>query len=157
MPSGDEEKKKKKNTAAIRTLNEMLNAHDLQGALTVIAEDVVDHNPASPAPGRKGFEILHGMIMPTAFPDMRVEIEDLIAADDRVVTRVRMQGTNQGPFMGIPPSNAKVSATGMEIYRLVDGIIVEHWAQFDLMGIMRQLGAIVALPLGPPGPPGPPA
>lgn len=141
------------NVAVIRALLERLNAGDVDGATEFIAEDLVDHNSAAPAPGRMGFKILHGKIMHGAFSDLRVVHEAIIATDDMVVTRVRLDATSTGPFMGIPPTGQPITSGGIEMYRLRDGIVVEHWAQFDLLGLMRQLGAIVALPITPPASP----
>jgi predicted ester cyclase len=138
------------NMAVVRSIVDHLNAGDVEGAAQFMAEDLVDHNPAAPARGRMGFLILHGKILHSAFPDMQVEQERVIADGDTVVSRVRMRATSLGPFMGIPPTGAIVTAAGIEIHRLVDGLVVEHWAQFDLMAILRQLGAIIALPIGPP-------
>jgi predicted ester cyclase len=145
------------NIAVVRGIVERLNAGDVEGAAQLMAEDLVDHNPAAPGRGRMGFLLLHGKILHTAFPDMQVVQESVIADGDTVVSRVRMQATSLGPFMGIPPTGATVTATGIEVHRLAGGLVVEHWAQFDLMAILRQLGAIIALPVGPPagGPPPP--
>lgn len=143
------------NIGVVRSLLGCLNAADVSGAAAFIAEDVVDHNPAAPLRGREGFLLLHGKILHKAFPDMQVEHEAILAHGEMVVTRVHMRATSVGPFMGIPPTGGVITAAGLEMYRLAEGMIVEHWAQFDLMAILRQLGAIIALPVGPPtgGPP----
>jgi predicted ester cyclase len=80
-----------------------------------------------------------------SFPDMQVTTEDLIAEGDKVVERWTQTQTHSGaPFMGIPPSNKPITFTGISIYRIANGRIVEHWANMDLFGMMAQMGAIPA-------------
>jgi steroid delta-isomerase-like uncharacterized protein len=78
----------------------------------------------------------------SAFPDVHMEIEDMVAEGDRVAVRWRGTGTHQGELMGIPPSGKKATVTGMFINRVVDGKIVEGWANFDALGMMMQIGAV---------------
>jgi steroid delta-isomerase-like uncharacterized protein len=106
------------------------------------APDYIDHSP--PLPGmpsgstgvRRANEALR-----EAFPDTVHIIEDQIAEDDKVVTRLRGRGTFTGEILGIPPNGKLVEITGITIHRIVDGKLVEHWANADLMGFMQQLGA----------------
>jgi predicted ester cyclase len=74
-----------------------------------------------------------------AFGDLRVEIEDLIAEDDRVVARLTFRGTHTGPFRDIPPTGREVSFTAIRIYRVADGKIAETWANQDSLGLLGQL------------------
>ena len=78
----------------------------------------------------------------TAFPDIRVRIEDLFAADDKVVVRWSSHGTHRGELQGIPPTHRPVTMTGIAIYRLAGGKIVEEWMNTDMLGMLRQLGVI---------------
>lgn len=78
----------------------------------------------------------------TGFPDTTVSIDFQVAADDRVVTRWRMEGTNTGPLYGNPPTQRRVSVAGCHIHRIVDGKIVEIWSHADNLTFMRQLGLI---------------
>ena len=73
---------------------------------------------------------------------MDLAIDDQIAEGDRVVSRWTGTGTHQGEFMGVPATGNKVTVTGIGIDRIEGGKIVEHWEQFDAMGMMQQLGAI---------------
>ena len=77
-----------------------------------------------------------------AFPDQWWQIEDLIAADDRVVARTTMTGTHLGDFFGIPPTGAHVTLPGVHIVRIADGRVAEHWGSNDDLGLLRQLGVI---------------
>jgi predicted ester cyclase len=76
----------------------------------------------------------------TALPDLQVSIEDTIAVGDRVVTRVTWQGTQLGPLLGADPTGKRMRFMGIDIARIVDGRIVEHWGQVDILGAMAQLG-----------------
>ncbi len=72
--------------------------------------------------------------------DNRVIIEDLIAEGDKVVCRFTASGIHQGEFMGIPPTEKRVTIMEIRIYRIIGGKIVECWGLFDQMGLMQQLG-----------------
>ena len=75
-------------------------------------------------------------------PDVRLTLEDMIAEGDRVVFRIRIDGTHQATLMGIPATGKQVSISAIDIARLADGRIVEHWGQMDTLGLLQQLGAI---------------
>ena len=77
-----------------------------------------------------------------AFPDLRAEIHDQVAEGDKVVTRKTFHGTHHGEFMGIPASGKEVAFDVIDIFRIVDGRIAEHWFEADMMGLMQQLGAL---------------
>ena len=79
-----------------------------------------------------------------ALPDLHLTIEDLIAEGDKVVFRITIRGTQQGTLMGIPPTGKQVSLTAIDIARVADGKIVEHWGQMDTLGLLQQIGAIPA-------------
>lgn len=78
----------------------------------------------------------------TGFPDMKVSIEAQIAEGDLVVTRLTYGATHKGEFQGSPASNKKIIVTGTSTHRIVNGKIVEEWAEFDALGMMKQIGAI---------------
>jgi predicted ester cyclase len=78
----------------------------------------------------------------TAFPDLRFEIEDLIAEGDTVAGRLTMNGTHTGPLMGMPPTGRKVRQAHMHFVRFRDGKAIEHWGVRDDMGMMRQMGVM---------------
>ena len=69
-------------------------------------------------------------------------IEDLIAEGDQVAARLTTAATQSGEFMGMPPTNKRDSIEEIHWFRLRDGQVVEHWHQFDQMGMMKQLGAM---------------
>ena len=108
----------------------------------LLDDDYVDHSaPPGQAPGAAGTRQVYDMYR-TAFPDLRVEIHDLVAEDDLVVVRATFAGTSRGPLMGAPPTGKPVQIASMVIVRLRDGRFVERWEQMDLLGLMLQLGVV---------------
>jgi predicted ester cyclase len=77
-----------------------------------------------------------------AFPDLRLTVEDIFSGGDMVAARVAFRGTHRGEFQGIPPTDKQVAFSSIEIDRMVDGKVAEHWFEMDLLGLMHQLGAI---------------
>jgi steroid delta-isomerase-like uncharacterized protein len=85
-------------------------------------------------------EFKHTMTMVLgAFPDHHQTIHDWIAENDKVVTRWTVQGTHQGEYVGIAPTSKQVKITGMDIFRVARGKIVEVWAEVDMLGVRQQL------------------
>ncbi len=78
----------------------------------------------------------------SAFPDIESRIDDMIAEGDKVVCHWTTTGTHKGEFMGIAPTNKRVTDTGISICRMVDGKIVEGWVNWDVMGFFQQLGSL---------------
>jgi steroid delta-isomerase-like uncharacterized protein len=79
-----------------------------------------------------------------AFPDGRNTSDELLADGDKVVQRWTYRGTHHGAFQGIPPTGREVMLTGISIWRVEDGKIVESWHELDTLGLMQQLGVIPA-------------
>jgi steroid delta-isomerase-like uncharacterized protein len=80
-----------------------------------------------------------------AFPDSRVTIDDMIAEGDQVVTKKTFRGTHEGEFAGIPPTGKTVELQFVDIMRVHNGKIVEHWNCIDQLSFMQQLGVIPPL------------
>jgi predicted ester cyclase len=78
----------------------------------------------------------------SAFPDLHVEIEDVVAEGDTVATRVTMTATHRGAFLGVAPTGRRVRYEGMDILRFREGKMVEHWTVTDDLGLMQQLGVV---------------
>ena len=106
----------------------------------VLAETFVDHD-AFPgvASSREGVRSLFTAFH-TAFPDFKVTLHDQVAENDLVVNRKTQTGTHQGPLLGIPATGRPVSLNVIEMVRLADGRITDHWTVFDQSTLMRQLG-----------------
>jgi predicted ester cyclase len=107
------------------------------------APGYVDHSPPLPGMGHGSAAVRRAnAALGAAFPDTIHIIEDQIAEGDKVVTRLRGRATFTGEILGIPPNGKVVEITGISIHRIVDGKLVEHWANADLLSFMQQLGAI---------------
>jgi steroid delta-isomerase-like uncharacterized protein len=107
-----------------------------------IEEAWVGYHPFAgpmPDPGllERGFAALH-----EAFPDMRIAEADNIREGDLAAFRWLMSGTHRGEFLDVAPTGERIEAMGMDIVRITEGEIVEHWGEFDVMGMLRQLGVI---------------
>ena len=87
---------------------------------------------------REEFKHMLSMML-NAFPDRHQIIHDWVAEHDKVVTRWTVQGTHQGEFAGIAPTGKRVKFSGMDIFRVVDGKIVEVWAEVDMLDVRQQL------------------
>lgn len=124
-----------------RVWEEVWHRGDLARIDELFAPDFVRHDPGrelhGPDQNRQFIEAQR-----TAFPDLHFHVEDQIAEGDKVCVRYRFDGTHKGPFKGIPPTNKRVSYSGILIYRILNDRIVEQWTEFDLLGFLRQLGAI---------------
>jgi steroid delta-isomerase-like uncharacterized protein len=108
----------------------------------VMADDVVDHDPApDQGPGPQGFKDFFSNLR-NAFPDLNIEPEHMVATDDDVAIAYTLTGTHQGEFLGVEPTGRQVTARGVQIARFRDGEIVERWGSSDELGILQQLGAV---------------
>ena len=79
-----------------------------------------------------------------AVPDIHLTVEDVIAEGDRVAFRMTLQGTHQGTFQGIAPTNKKVTVSALDVVAIENGRISEHWGGPDMLAILQQLGAVVS-------------
>ena len=136
------------NKAVVRRFYEEVMNQKKRAVLDEVFDlNVVDHfaPPGTPG-GLEGARQTLGMFL-SAFPDLHFTVEDLIAEGDKVVARATLSGTQQGTFMGIPPTGKHVTIGGIDINRFVGGKSIEHWVEMDTLGLMQQLGVIP-----PPGP-----
>lgn len=79
-----------------------------------------------------------------AFPDFQFSILDQIAEGDKVATRWIIRGTHKGEFQGMPPSGKQIEMTGITIFRIANGKLIEGWTNEDVLGMLQQLGAVPA-------------
>jgi predicted ester cyclase len=131
-----------KNKAVIREFTRIFkNEHNVDGVAHLFAADFQHHfKPPVPA-GLAGFQDI-GRRMNTAFPDVAVKEEDLIATEDTVVERSSAVATHRGSMGGEPPTNKQVRWSEIHIYRLRDGKISEHWVELSLLELLKQTGAV---------------
>jgi steroid delta-isomerase-like uncharacterized protein len=117
-----------------------------QGNLAVVdelaAENFVNHDPADGGDysGREAAKQQIEMYR-TAFPDLVVTVDDLFESGDHVALRWTARGTHRGELMGLAPTGAQTTITGISIDRYADGKLVESWSNWDTLGMLRQLGA----------------
>jgi steroid delta-isomerase-like uncharacterized protein len=138
------------NEAVARRFYEAINQGNLDAFDEFVAADLVDHNLVpGQAPGLEGLKQAIAGIR-AGFPDFQVTNEEIIAQGDRVVVRSTVRGTHQGEFEGIPPTGKPVEIGAIDIWRVVDGKLVEVWHVEELLSLMGQIGAI---PTGEAAPP----
>jgi predicted ester cyclase len=133
------------NKAIVQRYREAHNSNQLDRLDEIVAANLIAHNqmPGLP-PGLEGGKMAHmGGI--ASFPDMYVKTEDLIAEGDKVVERWTQTGTYTGtPFFGTATNGKRFSVTGISVYRIANGRIVEHRGEMDFLGLLQQLGMIPA-------------
>jgi steroid delta-isomerase-like uncharacterized protein len=123
-----------------RAIDEGWNQGNLEVVDELFAPDFVEHQPGI-APGREGVK---GSIraLRAAFPDLHLAVEDAAAADDRVWLRLLGTGTHDGPFMGLPATGRRIDITVIDVVRVADGRLVEHWGVADRMSVAQQIGLV---------------
>lgn len=122
-------------------LEAIFSGHDLDAVDRLLAPDFVDHNPwEGRPPSRDGWKAGTADFL-AAFPDLRCEIDDLIAEGDKVAVRNRLMGTHRGEFVG-PPTGRRVEFRSVDIVRVTNGRIVEHWGLIDALTFLRQIGQV---------------
>ncbi|HEY9842940.1 MAG: ester cyclase [Candidatus Sericytochromatia bacterium] len=127
------------NKALVRRVFESMSKGDLSMMDEVISPEYKNYNMPTPAPGAEGLKQLIGAFR-SGFPDFKVDLEQVLADGDRVITQGVWTGTHQGEFMGIPATGKPISVGYIDIWRFVDGKAVENWVQMDMVGMMQQLG-----------------
>jgi predicted ester cyclase len=136
------------NKATVRRIVEDIqNRHDLERMDDFFAPNFINHlEPADLSSEHNSVErakiIFREMF--AAFPDLHVTIQDQLAEGDKVVTHKLFQGTHQGPFMGVAPTGRPIAFAVIDILRLDNGKVVEHWAIQDRLALMQQLGLLPA-------------
>jgi steroid delta-isomerase-like uncharacterized protein len=135
--------------ATMRRIYDVINGGDIDALGDLLADDFVEHEELPGLePSKEGVLGLFRMYL-AAFPDLRMDPEDVLPSGDKVVARVRATGTNRGAFLGMPATGEAVDVQLIDIIRFEDdGLAHEHWGVFDTMTLMQQLGAV---PDGPSG------
>ena len=128
-----------------RFVEEVQTQHKLELASELMSPNMVDHylesqgSPHSPNAVEE-FKKFYSDLL-AAFPDIKASIHNQVAEGDLVATHKTLYGTHKGEFRGMQPTGKKIALDLMDIFRIVEGKIVEHWAVIDFMNLMRQLGA----------------
>lgn len=132
------------NKAAVGKFLERVSCGDAGAVDDFVTDGVVYHSlPPGLAAGIEGYRQMMGMFL-TAFPDLKLTAEDLVAEGDRVVARLRGRGTHRGEFMGIPPTGKVADVGAISLMRFENGRVAEEWEQIDMLAMLQQLGAMPA-------------
>ena len=134
----------KQEAAIRRMINEVWNNGNLKLLDELLTNDYVSHDPVNPARGIQGLRDVVNKYR-NAFPDCRIDIDDLFSTGDKVVVRFRYNGTHQNTLEGISPTGRHVTGPGISIYRFQGDRIAEDFTNWDALGFMQQLG-VVTLP-----------
>jgi len=92
-----------------------------------------------PGTGRDGLR-QHIIAFRSAFPDLTITVDDLLAEDNKVTARWTARGTHKGTLLGILPTGKEVTTEGISVIRIANGKIAESWVTWDTLGLMQQLG-----------------
>lgn len=134
--------------ATARRLYDLVNAGDLERFGDALAADFVEHEETPGLAPTKDGVLEFFRMNRAAFPDMHMHVEDIVASGDKVAVRLRLTGTHQGEFMGMPSTGRRLDVQLVDIHRFgEDGLVHEHWGVMDALAMMQQLGA---MPGGPP-------
>lgn len=137
-----------RNKAAFGRLHEAQSSGDVEVFRKVIDEvvhpDVLIRTPLPiEATGAEALKQVSEILL-RAFPDLHIEVEDMIAEGDKIVFRNTVTGTHRGEYMGVPPTGRFITYREIMIARFVDGRIAETWGIVDVLAQMKQLGMIPA-------------
>ena len=132
----------------MRSTYERISAGDIAGFGDLVADDFVEHQGGPGLPPTKEGTLEFFRLLLAAFPDMQMDVEDVIASGDKAVARVTATATHQGEFMGVAATGSRVGVQLIDIMRFDDtGLVCEHWGVADLLSLLQQIGAV---PAGPP-------
>jgi steroid delta-isomerase-like uncharacterized protein len=129
------------NTAICRRLiNDIVNRGNLDLADQLVGASYVYHGPGGlEMTGPQGYRQVIAMYR-SAFPDLNMTIDDLLADGDKVAIRWTVRGTHKGDLGGIAPTGRSVTVTGLIVSRFSGGKLVEDFESFDEVSMLRQLG-----------------
>lgn len=130
----------------VRKFYDAVNAGDISVIDELVADDFVDREEfPGLEPNKEGVKQFFAMLR-SAFPDLRMEVREMLADDDLVSVRVIATGTNEGDFMGMSSSGRRIEVQVFDILRIRDGQVTEHWGLMDAMTMMQQLGGMPEFP-----------
>ncbi len=129
-----------------RSFEELWNKGNLSLADELFTPNYEHHDASSPDFGRgPESEKKRAALYRTAFPDLQLTIEDIIAEGQTVVARWSCRGTHKGDLSGIAPTGKQVTISGVSIARFTNGKMVEGWVNWNALGLMQQLGVVPEL------------
>ena len=127
-----------------RNVDAVQNGGDFAVFDEIFADDFVDHTPQQGVPADKdGVRMLY-IGLRAAFADFHAEIHWQTVEGDKVTTFKTYHGTHAGDFLGVPATGRKVHFDTIDVFRVRDGRLVDHWGIADLLGLLIQLGRLSA-------------
>jgi steroid delta-isomerase-like uncharacterized protein len=131
------------NKALVLSFYDAINSGDLDEFDDLISDDFIEHEEFPGLPTKGPAAVKEQLaVFKTAFPDLQMKADDVLADGDRVVVRGTMTGTHRGEFMGTPPTNKNVDVQFIDIIEIHDGKATEHWGITDGAALMQQLGLV---------------
>ena len=134
---------KENKAIARRFLDELWNKSNFKLVDQLLASDYDGHSSTVIRGPEGAMEFVPRLR--NAFPDFQFSILDQIAEEDKVASRWTICGTHKGEFEGIPPTGKQIEMTGITIFRITNGKLIDGWTNEDVLGMMQQLGAVPAL------------
>jgi steroid delta-isomerase-like uncharacterized protein len=128
------------NKAIVRRVYDLFNRREIGAMYELYASSCIFHMSHGDMSVKQCWEF-DSMLM-SAFPDVNLNIEDMVAEGDKVAFRVTMKGTHQGEFWGIAPTGNKVEFTSVDFVKILAGKWVEFWSTSDNLRFMQQLGVV---------------
>lgn len=124
-----------------RVIEDLYSRGDLSVAEELYDTNYIRHDPATPDVGT-GLSAIKQVVNTyrTAFPDLELTVEDIIAEGDKVLGRWSARGTHRGELQGASPTGKRFEIAGLTLMQFADGQIVEEWTNWDVLGMMQQLG-----------------
>ena len=119
------------NVIAVRRLFDAFYAADNAAMAELIGDDFVTHAPGGGTGDAVGWTAMAHQIA-DAIPDIRTDIDDILGSGDKVAVRYTSRGTHTGELFGVAPTNRPLTMSGIEMYRVSSGRIVECWGQYDM-------------------------
>ena len=128
---------------AQKQFGDAINSRNFEKIRTLVADDVIEHDPApGQLPGAEGYIEFFNTLR-SAFPDMEIKVETMVADDEKVAFAYTLTGTHEGDFNGIAATGKKIKARGLQISRFKNGRMVERWGSSDELGILKQIGLLI--------------
>jgi steroid delta-isomerase-like uncharacterized protein len=123
-----------------------LSAHDIDGFSALFSDTYVNHQVSAAAPPPPNIRPKQGTVAffkarLMGLPDLKVEIEAIVADKDQVAASFAYAGTHNGTYFGVAPTGRAIRFTSCDIFRVQDGLISEHWGMGDIAGVLAQLRA----------------
>ncbi len=131
----------KQNKETVYRVNkEFIQDGNMDTFFEIFSEDFINHTaPPGSNSNREGVIYFFNHLLRPAFPDLRVEVHEMIAEGDKVATRKSFHATHRGEFLGLAPTGKAVTMEVLDIIQLEDGKYKGHWGILDLQGVLNQL------------------